>query len=248
MSVVTRAVAAERENVLAICRTLTDIEWQTASDCTGWRVQDVIAHLGSLAHAFVRPGQLRPATTAERINDRMVDVRRGWSPDAVLAEYEQWSAPQLTMLTHLQRPVVRSVPVPLPGLGVYRAHLLANATLFDLYLHLRHDIGAALPRLVVEPAPAATMAAILEWVLGGVPQMCKADLDWLDVSVELALTGPGGTLRMVGPDTRPAARITATAADFVVWSTRRRPWRDYDVTITGNTDIGQRLCDSLNVI
>jgi uncharacterized protein (TIGR03083 family) len=42
---VRRLVAAERHDLVALLRTLSDDEWEAPSLCAGWRVRDVVGHL-----------------------------------------------------------------------------------------------------------------------------------------------------------------------------------------------------------
>jgi uncharacterized protein (TIGR03083 family) len=61
-------LAAERRDIVAMLRTLSDEEWSTPSLCAGWDVRDVVAHLASDASA-----RTYAVTT----------VRQGFSPDRV---------------------------------------------------------------------------------------------------------------------------------------------------------------------
>src|SRR5262245_34103923 len=87
------ALRDERENVLAVARTFDADEWQRPSDCSGWRVQDVVAHMACVFRQIVEPSSLPPATSddVEANAEPPVDQRRGWPPEEVLAEYEEWS-------------------------------------------------------------------------------------------------------------------------------------------------------------
>jgi hypothetical protein len=53
----------------------------------GWRIQDVVAHLGAACHAVFSPSaaELMRGNDIERANDAMVDSRRDWSSTDVLA-------------------------------------------------------------------------------------------------------------------------------------------------------------------
>ena len=44
-----------------------------------------------------------------------------------------------------------------------------------------------------------------------------------------------------------AATITSNAHDFVIWGTRRAPWRDL-VTIDGDADYAARVLDAIKII
>jgi uncharacterized protein (TIGR03083 family) len=42
------ALGHERDLVLALIDSLTPEEWSMPSDCAGWRVQDVVAHMSAV--------------------------------------------------------------------------------------------------------------------------------------------------------------------------------------------------------
>jgi len=46
---------AERDAMLAIAHGLSDEEWNAPSDCEGWAVRDVVAHMASVLHGVVDP-------------------------------------------------------------------------------------------------------------------------------------------------------------------------------------------------
>src|ERR1700752_3457121 len=87
------AFRRERAEMLRFCRDLDDGEWQTPSNASGWRVQDVVAHMGSGCKAVFTPALLKLITSRdiEKSNDVLVDQRREWAPSRVLGEYELWS-------------------------------------------------------------------------------------------------------------------------------------------------------------
>ena len=51
-----------------------------------------------------------------------------------------------------------------------------------------------------------------------------------------------------GPAQDAAARITADADGFPVWATQRQPWRQAEVKIDGDDDLGSRFLDSMRVV
>jgi hypothetical protein len=73
------------------------------------------------------------------------------------------------------------------------------------------------------------------------------------------LTGPGATTVTVQPATRPhtcltieagakgTTRIRSAATDFIVWGTKRRPWRDF-CELTGDQAAAVGFLDCLDII
>ena len=258
------ALTKERATVLALAESLTPQEWAMPSDCAGWRVQDVIAHMsavyksvggGTVASAPDAPGD------AERNADAGVDERRSWSPADVLAEYAEWSEKGLAAFAGMNEEPMASMVIPLGNLGSHPMHILTNAIVFDHYCHLRWDLLAPhgpLQRPALE-VDDERLVPTMEWMLGGLPQMCERELAFVDRSVNLVFEGPGGgsyvlrpgaerTSIEAGHDADAAATVTSNAHEFVCWGTKRRDWRTMAVTVDGDEAYGAAVLDAINVI
>jgi hypothetical protein len=87
------ALQAERDACIGFCRQLTLDQWRTDSAAAGWRVQDVVAHMGGIAHELFSTLMFKMVTarSIERFNDQTVERRKGRAPADVLGEYERWS-------------------------------------------------------------------------------------------------------------------------------------------------------------
>jgi uncharacterized protein (TIGR03083 family) len=258
------ALSAERAHVLDRISSLTDHEWQLPSDCDGWRVQDVIAHM-SAVFVTVSGGttaRAEPASDdAERNADAAVDERRAWSSNDVAAEYERSSEAAIAGLAALQGTPMGDTVIPLGNLGSHPMHLLADALAFDHYCHLRHDLiqpGGPLERPLL-PVDDLRLRPTMLWMLAGLPQMCADALAMLDRPVDLVFEGPGGGTWSLMPGTPlvsvepgqaegAVATITSTAHDFVSWGTKRRNWRDMGVHLEGDTDYATAVLDAINII
>src|SRR5438067_2597635 len=78
---------AERDATLTIAKSLTDDEWHASSDCDGWAVRDVIAHMGSIQHGVVDPSVMPDLSGGtENGMEAPVSERRAWTIEEVLAE------------------------------------------------------------------------------------------------------------------------------------------------------------------
>lgn len=252
------ALRRERADVIGFCRELDDDQWQTPSKAAGWRVQDVVAHMGSACHSIFTPASLKVLRTndIERTNDALVDARRDWTPAQTLAEYERWSRTLITAARLSLSTPLAGLRMPLGELGKFPARLLlAGAMTFDQHTHLRHDIAAALGL----PAPdiyATRMTVILEWMFAVLSNQLRAARPaWLDRSIGITLRGPGGgswvvdaNRAMPGQITDVAAAIVGVAVEFPEWGTRRADWRTRDVTISGDEDYGARFLDIVNIV
>jgi uncharacterized protein (TIGR03083 family) len=257
------ALRAERSEVVNLCRDLSPEEWATPSRCSGWYVQDVVAHMGAAFHGTFGPWvvKLMRSNALERGNDADAEKRRDWEPGRVFGEYEKWSRRFLAVQPVLQHKPGGSIPIRLGELGTYPARLLASALTFDHYVHLRFDMATALGRSIPE-ADANRMAVLLEWMMAGIPAMTGSALEWLDGSVEIALRGDGAGSWTVDPQnersgrlsvrsgatTQAVARVSAAADGFPLWATKRRPWRESDIAIDGDAEVAARFLDNLTVV
>ena len=83
------ALKAQRRDVLDYCADLTDEQWNTPSRAAGWRVRDVIAHMGASCRVLFGPSviQVMRSKDIERTNEDLVDPRRDWPSVRVLADF-----------------------------------------------------------------------------------------------------------------------------------------------------------------
>jgi hypothetical protein len=85
-------------------------------------------------------------------------------------------------------------------------------------------------------------------MIAGAPQMNASALAGVTGPVSLTLTGPAArTVQFLG-DGDPVASVTSSADDFVLWATRRRPWREMAVDVAGDQTAGAAFCDALHVM
>jgi uncharacterized protein (TIGR03083 family) len=174
--------AAEEEyaRLLRLLRGLEAEQWNASTDCEGWAVRDVVAHLAGAAASTASLRELvRQARGARRVGgggdlvDRMnrlqVDERRSMPPAALLDDLEGNARRGLAARRRVPGPV-RAVPVPFgPPLGtrplgyltgrIYTRDAwmhrvdLARATGVPLGLTREHD-GAIIEDVVAEWAAA----------------------------------------------------------------------------------------------
>lgn len=253
------ALRRERAELIRFCRELDDAQWRTPSKAAGWRVQDVVAHMGSGCHSIFTPASLKMLRSRdiERTNDVLVDARRGWTPAQTLAEYERWSRALTRVAQAICRTPLANLRMPLAELGKFPAGLLlAGAMTFDHHTHLRHDIAPALG-LPTPDTDATRMTVVLEWMFAVLSnQLSAARPAWLEHPISMTLRGPGGGSWVIdahgavpgGNDNAAAAVIVGNAAEFPEWGTKRVDWRSRDVTVSGDADYGARFLDLVNVV
>ncbi len=254
---------AERDTTLTIAKSLTDEEWNAPSDCAGWTVRDVIAHMASVLHGVVDPSMMPDLTGGtESGMEAPVAERRGWTIEEVLAEYETYSGQVADLGATLQDPPMSDTLLPMGDLGTHPMAIMPSTFLFDNYCHLRNDILK--PNGPIERgAPAADekrLAPTIEWMLAGLPWMCAEKLTFVDRPITLTLTGAGGGAWSIGPggdDGRvlvsegaapdAVATVTSDTHDFVVWGTQRRPWKSL-TTVEGDAAYAARILDAFKII
>ncbi|MGW8812120.1 maleylpyruvate isomerase family mycothiol-dependent enzyme [Gordonia terrae] len=259
--VASRTLADEYSTIV---RSLSGPEWSAPSRCAGWSVKDLVAHTGSNFAAIVNPPEPDPdvpaPTTAEELQERLVDERRDWAPTRVADEFLSTVGPAMEVLSAMQAPEIGSAPMTLTDLGTYDSHQLSDAFAFDMWCHMYVDLlapGGPVSRPVGDPDDAVLGAAI-GWMLAGLPQMCP------DVNAALGgralgvrLTGPGGgewTLRPgerlltveTGLD-RSDTVIDSSAAGFVLWGTTRSPWRQH-VSVHGDEAYAATVLDTMDIV
>jgi hypothetical protein len=252
------ALRAERAAMLSFCGPLDDAEWCTSSAAVGWRIQDVVAHLGSACHALFTPAALSllRSSDIERSNDALVDARRSWPPAKAFAEFERWSGRVVQLSTITAVLPLGRVRLPLAELGRFPLPLLVgSAMVFDQHTHLRFDMAPALNR-EAPPSDANSMVVVIEWMLAVLGnQVASASPAWMDRAVSLRLHGPGGGTWTIdrrgvanGTNRVGAAVIDAAAEQFPCWGTRRSSWRDHDIVISGDASYGEAFLDGINVV
>lgn len=248
-----------------LAKGLSEDEWEVESAAAGWRVQDVIVHLGTfcnlIADSEMKMPENAPATS-ERLNDALVDERRHWSAQEALDYYDAQSTAALATLTALQGPDFAEATTVLAELGTYHLAELSNAFAFDHLVHLISDLLK--PYGPLDRAPIAMDATriepALDWMLAGLPNMYAETLKApLTRPLGFELTGPGARTFVISwsdTDDRllvdehadvPADVITSTTSDFLRWSTKRSDWRS-SVDITGDHDFVAPVLDTINII
>jgi len=256
---------AERDAILGVAHSLSDHEWELPSDCAGWTVRDVVAHMGGSLHGVLDPSYMPQGGSLddpEAMMELGVAERRTWSTEQVIEEYALATGQALDVFTSFQEPPIADTMIPMGKLGTHPMSILPATFLFDHYCHLRVDVLAPLGPIdrPEPPRDEARLRPTVEWMIAGLPAMCEDELAAVDRPFVLELDGPGGGTWTIHPpadgglvavvegDTGDAAaRARSTDHHFVVWGTQRRPWRDY-VEVEGDTDYAARVLDGINII
>jgi len=253
---------AEVDRAKKLFATLTAEEWAAPSGCTGWRVQDVAQHMAAVYQSIAAADTLEVDTSAaegaEASAEMVVQARKDWSPEQVVAAYDEWCVKGVGALAALQEPPMADTVVPLADLGEHPMHILGDAIAFDHYCHLRHDIGAAVERAASLPHDAAVLAPAIHWMFAGLPQMCASALaagpqQAVNIVFEGSLAAsyclaPGdGVWTVTEGAATDTPTITTSAHDFISWATQRADWRSLSTGDFDHADAAAVL-DVINVI
>ncbi len=231
------------------------------SAAAGWSVRDVVVHLAAVTRAAITPAALRAMTSRqiERMNADVVAESGSGTPEEALADFATWSSRGIAGLSAATLPGIGALPLRVGELGWYPLRIFPGLYVFDWHTHLRHDIAPALGL----PAPhtdARRMTAILDWLTALLEQSQRTRLRWLESTVALTLSGPGGGTWRITPAPRNRLRVTLSdeagaavrihgrALEFPAWATTRRAWRSCDVTLDGDAEVGERFLDSINLV
>ena len=244
---------AERDAILTITKSLSDDEWNAPSDCDGWAVRDVVAHMGSILHGVADPSKMVDLSAGTEVSmEAPVAERRAWPVEEVLAEYETYSGQVADLVASLQDPPMSETMLPMGDLGTHPMSIMPST--------FRPGSVSTTDGRFAGSRDEKRLRPTFEWMLAGLPWMCASQLAFVDRPINLVLTGVGGGTWSIGPggeDGRllvregaapdAAATVTSDGHDFVIWGTKRRPWRDR-VQIDGDTAYAERVLDGIKII
>jgi uncharacterized protein (TIGR03083 family) len=255
---------AERDAILTVAKGLTADEWLLPSACAGWSVRDVMGHMACTLHGVIDPAFLPDTSSGtERAMEPAVAERRTWPIEAVINEYETYSDQAANIFASVQDTPLSETMLPMGELGTHPMSILPSTFLFDGYTHLRNDIltpNGSIDR-PQPPRDKMRLRPTIEWMIAGLPWMCADALSGVvDRPIVLRLDGPGGGTWTLAPgddegrvavseNASPdaAATVHSTDHDFVIWGTRRAPWRDL-VKIDGDETYAARVLDAVKII
>jgi uncharacterized protein (TIGR03083 family) len=209
-----RAAAEEYRRLLELLDDLTADEWAAPTDCAGWDVRAMVAHLAGAAQwpasvremlrQQARSRRLLPgADLVDKVNMLQVQERADHTPARLVAELAEAAPRAVRARSRLPRPI-RALPVPFGSpLGTKPLGYLYDRILTrDTWLH-RIDICRAVgrsPRITADHDGPLVADVVAEWAtLHGRP-------------FELVLTGPAGGRWQQG--TSPGEPLELDAVEF----------------------------------
>ena len=255
---------AERDSILEVAKGLTEDEWNGPSDCEGWAIRDVYAHMASTLHGVVDPAFMPDMSAGtEASMESPVRERRKWTIEQVVDEYETYSAQAAEVFASVQTAPLAETMLPMGELGTHPMAMLPATFLFDAYCHLRNDVltpNGSVDR-AQPPRDEQRLGPTIEWMLAGLPWMNEDTLrPIVDRPMMLVLEGAGGGTWTIAPggaegrvavsegeDASSVATARSQSHDFVIWGTQRRPYDEF-VKISGDEAYARAVLDVVNII
>lgn len=235
--------AAEYDALLAMVDDFSASDWGLQTDCTEWRVRDMVAHVAGAAEEACRlPVMLRHQAAAlkglRRRDGSVVDLLcrvqiadRSSLTDADLArDLRRWAAGAPDGRRR-QPGLLRRVPMPgFTGLraGTRLSHLLDVIYVRDVWLH-RVDLQRATQ--VAMPTSSAEGEVVAQVVR-------DLDLEWSGPAFTLELTGRGAGRWRVGSGA-PVATVTEDAVALMRLLSGRSD--ECELATEGDADVAERL-------
>ena len=208
-------LTAEYAALVTLVDGLGPEQWRAPTECTGWTVRHMVAHLAGSAecgartsalvrhygYAFVRSARA-PQTFVDHMCVSQIAAREGLSGPELAADLRRWAA-DTPGRAESTPALVRRIPLPAVAGGPPGARMswfLDVISTRDVWMH-RVDLARALG--VERDVTVAEAEAVRQVV---------RDLDtaWDGPSLDLVLTGPGGGQFRLG-DGDPVATVTEDA-------------------------------------
>ncbi|MBI4901659.1 MAG: maleylpyruvate isomerase family mycothiol-dependent enzyme [Actinobacteria bacterium] len=212
-------LAAEYEALLTQVDGMGADDWRRPTDCTGWTVRDMVAHLAGAAECSAsKAGMARhygyawrtsigtSATFVDQLCASQIRSRTQLSVGQVAEDLRRWAREAPAKVEGWPR-LLRRLRLPAwTGLarGATLGYFLDVITIRDVWMH-RVDLSRALgaPRDVTE-AEAETVSQVTR----------DLDAAWAGAAVDLTLTGRGGGTWRVGAG-EPVAHVTEDAVAYL---------------------------------
>lgn len=260
LDVYVRAWLESATSINALLSTLDESAWSMSTDCPGWTVKDIVAHLAHLENELVtgEAGTADPLVTdmLSSYTEAGVDARRGHTADVLCSQFADAVAVREQKLQTLPDDPQSPAPVTPGGISWSWDTLLRNRAI-DVWVHeqdIRRAVGKpggldsagahvttttfkmAMPFVIgkkVRPAPGATVG----WhVTGAVP---------FDLLVAVGEDGRAKAVESI--DGEPQAMLTMSSESFTVLGAGRRAADQLDVTIDGDHELATAVLSSMAV-
>jgi uncharacterized protein (TIGR03083 family) len=241
------------ESVLALGPGLSDVQWVAPTECPDWTVKDIYAHLIG-AETWMAEGHPDPPEGFEAWASAPVLARRDIPGAALLEELRQVYERRRVQLA--SAPVDPDQPAYLTTGRRVTLGLLLQTRAMDVWVH-EQDIRRAVGRPGNLDSPGAAVAGALfvralprivarsaQLTPGSAVRLTTSGEVALDVAVAVAADGRGS---VVSPDRPVTAHLTLGWESFTRLCCGRGGPADYEVTVTGDRQVAERVLAHLPV-
>jgi uncharacterized protein (TIGR03083 family) len=240
---------------VALLETLAPDDWSAPTYCTEWTVRDIVAHetggyeSGTSFAAFRRQWFRLPErgrSLLDTVNADQIRARAGRTPAELIADLRD-VGPRAIAARQRISPLVRSLPVPLPPLGVRRAGFLTDEIyLRDGWIHTVDICHATNRPLALIPDLDGRIVALVVRDLA--PRLAKALAEGTALAggtVAFDLGGPAGGCYRIGPAAAPGVTIRMDAVDFALRTSERITLEEALARshVVGDSTLGRRALE-----
>jgi uncharacterized protein (TIGR03083 family) len=250
--VVADALAAQRQRLLALLRTLDDQQWQTTSRCTEWTVHETVRHLVDVLHLSTAKYRHEPAVFEFEVPlDPRTEPRRwlersaGQSSNETVAAFESAAAAEHDAFARLGS---EGGDEQLMGAyGPLHWSVLGAHVFWDGWLHERDivvPLGLPHESTVAEDRLAALYGLAIASLMStfmGVPLAMTIELTGAACALyEIDAKDPSATIVRVATDAREADLRADLRAAVDFFAGRGDP-SDLETIVDGRSDVAEPL-------
>jgi uncharacterized protein (TIGR03083 family) len=261
------AFEPERHRLLALLETLRAADLARSTDCPGWTVADIAAHLlGDDLSRLARGRDGHPGPAPEpgedlprflhRINDEWVLAAKRLSPP-LLAGLLDWTGQRIARFWYEQDLDRLGEPVSWAGPGPAPVWLDAARDFSEYWLH-RQQIRDALG--LTDDSPHDVRHLVFDTLVRGLPYALSGRVAPAGTALVVTLTGPGGgdwtalstpdawRLTVGAADSQPAARAVLTGdTAWRLWTRGVEP-DGAPVSIEGDRSLAAAVLELISII
>jgi uncharacterized protein (TIGR03083 family) len=257
LQVLVEAWRSTTDSVLTLLSDLTEREWDLPTDCPGWDVRHVVAHLAAVEDELA--GGEGPVDVAEGTRNvpatytqAGVDARADHSPAQLIEEIRAASTTRYDQVARVGADPVAAADRTPGGIDWDWRTLLRNRVV-DVWVH-EQDIRRATgrPGGMRGPGAEVTYAAFIAAVPYVVGKRADAPpgmtvVMQVDSRVTAFSVDDDGRCRLVDTVSRPATRLSMDMETFTVLAAGRRDPAGCRVTVEGDARLAERILRSLAV-
>lgn len=258
LQVLVRAWRQSTDDLIGLVAELDQHEWERPTDCPGWTVRDIVAHLAAIEDELASGDASSALAEGTRevpsaYTQAGVDARAHHSPAELLAELRAATSTRADQLAEVELDDPRGAPDRTPGgIGWDWQTLLRNRAI-DVWVH-EQDIRRATRRPgAMHSAGAdivhATFAAALPYIVGkraGVPPGTNVVIQ-VDDAVTAYSVDDSGRCRWVDHASDPSTTLRMDRETFTLLGAGRRDPAACQVAVEGDARLAKDILRAMAV-